>query len=112
MTEEPPQEFSESPKKSSKKKHYAMIFLLALGIILIIAGLIMVLSTKTSDTITGRASDSCPQDYCLGWVYGSCSGPGIRYKERTCFDYPETSNCEQGRRMYYEKSSEPDSACP
>jgi hypothetical protein len=64
---------------------------------------------------SAEGSVNCQTDYCLDWVYGSCSRPGQRYRERTCFDYPSSaasaSACEQNKRIFYERGEAPDPSC-
>ena len=58
---------------------------------------------------------SCPADYCGNWVYGSCIGKGLRYKERLCYQYPTNaenlSECQSNVQTYYEKGNQADSSC-
>jgi hypothetical protein len=103
-----------SPQQS-KKRFYIMMFLLFIIEFFLLILIILNLSTnaESKEIITAQVTEpTCPQDYCLDWIYGSCAGKGERYKERTCFDYPENINCEQEKRTYYDKSSEPDPFCP
>lgn len=95
----------EFPQRSSRRKFYTVFGLVS---ILILISLIFGNMIKTNETETL----SCPEDYCLNWVYGSCIGSGERYKERTCFDYPNKAvDCEQEKRIYYDKSSQQDESC-
>ena len=102
--------FFQSPKKKFSVIDTILI-LAAISIIISIAALILFSSGKPESELSLGKAAECPEDYCMHWVYGSCSGVGERYKERTCFDYPESGGCEQGKMIYYEKSSEGDESC-
>lgn len=96
----------EHPKKRFKMFRVFWLTLSTISIVLLAIFFI---------NITFKPPVTCPSDYCLHWVYGSCIGGGNRYKERTCFDYPDNSTtafgCEQERKLYYEKSSEINETC-
>lgn len=99
------------------KKYFIFIFVGIL--ILLISYFLLILTlpiskskyTSSSSRILTKVP-SCPQNYCSDWILGSCIGKNERYKERECYDYPDKgTDCESGKKIYYEKGSQFDAAC-
>jgi len=101
------------------KKHFILTLFAVLALVAAFF-LVITIFSKSSRQPPGSAvltklSNSCPADYCSGWILGSCAGKKERYRERECYDYPERiltlSECEASKRIYYEKGAQADETC-